>query len=386
MALLTAGLSAGSPANASAPRWTIQPTPNQPGNNSQLEGVACSSAKACIAVGLIPKLVEVWNGSRWTIQPTPTPTGATGSQLYGIACPSSTACTAIGSYTDSAYQGLPLVEHWNGSHWTIQPVPNQPSGELTAIDCPSPTECTAVGSADNKAGRQIPFVEARNGSHWTIQPTPTLPGGGQFTAVACPTRTACTAVGFAYNKADTQQYLLAETWNGSRWRVQPTAPAGWDPESVQCGGLPVGVRVHRRRRDLLRSHEPPYLADRGLERIALDDPANPHPGRSRQHRPEGCGLCFGDRVHCRRVLLDQRAIRHVPDRGPSLERIPLDDPAHPQPARCRCGEQFQCCLLPVPDGLHRRRSRPIRQHLGVPCRVPPRMTKNTRHRGPITPG
>ena len=225
MALLTAGLSAGSPANASAPRWTIQPTPNQPGNNSQLEGVACSSAKACIAVGLIPKLVEVWNGSRWTIQPTPTPTGATGSQLYGIACPSSTACTAIGSYTDSAYQGLPLVEHWNGSHWTIQPVPNQPSGELTAIDCPSPTECTAVGSADNKAGRQIPFVEARNGSHWTIQPTPTLPGGGQFTAVACPTRTACTAVGFAYNKADTQQYLLAETWNGSRWRVQPTAPA-----------------------------------------------------------------------------------------------------------------------------------------------------------------
>jgi hypothetical protein len=216
--LLAAGLTSGAPADASSPHWTIQATPNQPGNNSQLQGVACSSAKACIAVGYDPKFVEVWNGSQWTIQPTPTPAGATGSQLTGIACASPTACTAIGSYTNSDFQGFELIEHWNGSHWTIQPTPEQANGGLNAIACPSPTECTAVGSNGN------PFVEAWNGSHWTIQPTPHLVGGGQLTGVACPTRTACTAVGFSYNKAGTQQYLLAEIWNGSHWTVQTTAP------------------------------------------------------------------------------------------------------------------------------------------------------------------
>ena len=73
---------------------------------TQLLGDSCATDASCIAVGNwstsyngLPSstLAEGWDGTAWTIQPTPDPAGATDSSLNGVACTSASACVAVGS-------------------------------------------------------------------------------------------------------------------------------------------------------------------------------------------------------------------------------------------------------------------------------------------------
>jgi hypothetical protein len=85
--------------------WTIQTTPSVPHSalGAKLLGVACTSASACEAVGertvangSTHTLAEAWNGTTWSIQPTPPPIGKF-AVLNGVSCTSATGCTAVGS-------------------------------------------------------------------------------------------------------------------------------------------------------------------------------------------------------------------------------------------------------------------------------------------------
>lgn len=85
--------------------WTVQPTPNAVSNGyNRLEGVSCTSASACMAVGDSGRpgatgpsnLAERWDGTAWTIQAPPSPPNTDGSQLQGVSCSSASACTAVG--------------------------------------------------------------------------------------------------------------------------------------------------------------------------------------------------------------------------------------------------------------------------------------------------
>jgi hypothetical protein len=138
--------------------WTIQPTPNPSGSTaSSLLGGSCTSATSCTAIGDSSTsagavtLAERWNGTAWTVQTTPNPGSAEGtySTLEGVSCTSATACTAVGSSNPIA-TGLTatLAERWNGTAWSIQATPN-PSGaetsELNEVSCPSDSACAAAG-------------------------------------------------------------------------------------------------------------------------------------------------------------------------------------------------------------------------------------------------
>jgi hypothetical protein len=99
--------------------WTIQPTPNPAGaTQSVLSGVSCTAATSCTAVGYYATssggddltLAEHWNGTRWAIQPTPTPAGARLSYLNGVSCTAATTCTAVGAYISG--NGLTLAERY----------------------------------------------------------------------------------------------------------------------------------------------------------------------------------------------------------------------------------------------------------------------------------
>jgi hypothetical protein len=98
--------------------WTVQTTPNFKGATySELDAVSCSSTTACTAVGWYENssstyvtLAEVWNGTSWTVQTTPNFKGATYSYLEGVSCSSATACTALGSYQNSSGPKVALVE------------------------------------------------------------------------------------------------------------------------------------------------------------------------------------------------------------------------------------------------------------------------------------
>jgi hypothetical protein len=239
-------------------RWSVQPTANPPGypstpnppvgDQSELFGVSCPSRRLCVAVGnyasLDPgegrvPLVERWNGKHWSIQAAPIPAGAQHSGLIAVSCASATACTAVGSVE---FGSAVLVERWNGEHWSIQPTA-EPAGathsELDAVSCPSATTCTAVGyvtvgPATVGYPSAAPLAERWNGKRWTIQRTPN-PGNGAFLeGVSCATRTSCTAVGHD-NAAGQAPAALAERWNGKKWSIQPTPhPQSASLAAVSC--------------------------------------------------------------------------------------------------------------------------------------------------------
>ncbi len=219
--------------------WSIQSTPVPSGARSSfLNGVACTSASACTAVGAYTDssgvqdtLAEAWNGTSWSIQTTPVPSGAQSSGLSGVACTSASACTAVGAYTDSSGVQDTLAEAWNGTSWSIQttPVPSgAQSSELSGVACTSASACTAVGAYTDSSGVQGTLAEAWNGTSWSIQTTP-VPSGAQsseLSGVACTSASACTAVG-AYTDSSGVQGTLAEAWNGTSWTIQTTpGPSG----------------------------------------------------------------------------------------------------------------------------------------------------------------
>jgi hypothetical protein len=251
--------------------------------------VSCASADACVAVGSYvshdPKadgttaLAESWNGGHWSVDTVPLPADAApgtdfGSQLSGVACTSATACVAVGDYANAADHSLPLVEQWDGRAWTVASAPGL-NGTLEAVSCSSSTSCmvlvttynrnggtgtvveswdahvwthvlsltgstlsgisctavencVAVGSVTSTNGTTDParmLALAWDGTHWTNENTPTTTGAA-LSAVSCVSPTSCTAVGSIQD-----QTPIVESWDGTQWTPQstPTLPGrgGW---------------------------------------------------------------------------------------------------------------------------------------------------------------
>jgi hypothetical protein len=222
-------LAAASRSTASAPGtigpvWSIQRTPNPAAARSFLKGVSCTSARACVAVGVARgfPLVERWNGSKWSIQRSARGSGHVRGVLYGVSCASERSCVAVGMLG-----GLAFAERWNGSTWSVQDLPNPPGARtsvLYGVSCTSPMGCTAVGSVMASDQPDFPLLERWNGSRWSIQTGVNLLAdeGGELDAVSCSSRTACIAVG-SLNPSDTvcPEGWVAERWNGIHWRLLP---------------------------------------------------------------------------------------------------------------------------------------------------------------------
>ena len=216
------------PSATAASGWAIEPTPALPGaTQSSLNGVSCTSATVCVAVGSYLNtssqsvtLAERWDGSEWSLQTTPNP--RQGGALSGVSCASSTSCVAVGYTNPSGKEMKTLAEVWNGTAWTIEPtpvVPGQTSSFLTGVSCPSVSFCVAIGSMG---------VEQWDGSTWTI---PSFPGGGAPTSVSCQTPSFCMTVGG----------MQAEEWNGTAWSIEaipaPAKATGAVIEAVSCAAL-----------------------------------------------------------------------------------------------------------------------------------------------------
>lgn len=204
-----------------------------------LNGVSCPTKRACTAVGTSPQiggaLIEAFNGSTWAMQAAALPNGGTKTSLASVSCVSSTSCIAVGSYKDSAGSKVALIESWNGTSWQVQRTPS-PTGataiKLTGISCAQLSACTAVGSYTSGAGDSEALAESWNGTTWTIEPVPNPDGSSssKLNGVSCTSAIACTAVGSAGSAGSN---ALVEIWNGSAWATQQaTIPFGATASSL----------------------------------------------------------------------------------------------------------------------------------------------------------
>jgi hypothetical protein len=215
-------------------------------SDSQLVSVSCATKTACVAVGSWDDssghsgtLVESYNGHKWSLIKTVAFAGD--AELNGVSCVTATTpllCTAVGDISGGV-DTKPLVEHANGSHWSIVSVPSVAGSNavsLQSVSCPEPTSCVSVGMALKGNGfRGISEIE--NLLHWTVEATPASPvphGSVSLVGVSCPLSiNACRAVG---ESGRAGEQTLAETWNGSVWRVQTSAdPSGLSElQGVSC--------------------------------------------------------------------------------------------------------------------------------------------------------
>jgi hypothetical protein len=222
-----------SPANAAPPTYTA------------LNGVSCTSATACVAVGSTARggdgpstlsfapLAEMWDGSSWSVVPTPTPPHFTGSQLRAVSCASANACVAVGfsllGDERRTRKMTAFAERWDGLKWTLLTLAKVSKAKFTqllGVSCTAATSCTAVG---NNAAESL--VERWNGHTWLVQPTPhPRTSVYRFTflnGISCPSSNACVAVGesdtgLALSHAYNTYRSLAERWDGRRWSIEGT--------------------------------------------------------------------------------------------------------------------------------------------------------------------
>jgi hypothetical protein len=224
--------------------WAIQSTQNPGDFGPQFFGVSCPTSTDCTAVGNyqavaggpLVTLAEQWNGTTWSVQATPNPSGSTFNQLNGVACTSSSACVAVGNSEDSSGAEQLLAEGWNGSTWSIETTPYSAGlsqGEFNGVSCTSSSACTAVGKEVSNT-QLLTLAERWNGLAWEVQST-SSGLAGELNGVSCTTATACTAAGM-YQVVNGTFITLAEQWNGTSWAVK-SIPTPKKREFAQLAGV-----------------------------------------------------------------------------------------------------------------------------------------------------
>ncbi len=188
-------------------------------------------------------LAERWNGKGWVFQPTPLVANTQDNQLQGVSCTSPKACTAVGSYLLGMRIYLARAEQWNGVTWALETLPS-PSGvevsSLHNVSCVSPTACTGVGIISKREGVDVALVEGWNyyqdGSGQCAASAPADGGSGadlySTTTPATSADPAGETTTFTYYPGD-----QADVTTNPTGSTTDTYDAAGDLTSVSCSSI-----------------------------------------------------------------------------------------------------------------------------------------------------
>ena len=193
-----------------------------------LNGVATTGASNAWAVGgtdwFSPAtLIYHWNGSTWTSQANPNP--PSGGFYGGVAAASASDAWAVGQLggggpgNGSGLSDRTLIEHWNGSSWALAPSPATPgpAGALGHVSVVGPDDAWAVGWTGNGSTTFDALTEHWNGTAWTVVPVPASVGTGIYLAsVAAISARDVWAAGLTTSSGPTRDVILH--WNGTNWK------------------------------------------------------------------------------------------------------------------------------------------------------------------------
>ena len=217
-------------------RWTPQPSPNPAQPSDALTAVTCASATNCFAVGRTAAhsgedyrtLIEHWNGTAWSITPSADIlVGLIANDLESVSCANATRCFAVGSSSSDSTPTETFVQQWDGSTWSLvslAPPSTRKFAVLSSVSCPGARRCYAVGRYLGK--KLLPLVEQWDGKAWSRKDGPirSTVDGAAFASVACPNSSRCFAVGYQHKGQVTT--TLVEHWNGSVWTPVASANPG----------------------------------------------------------------------------------------------------------------------------------------------------------------
>jgi hypothetical protein len=171
---------------------------------------------ASTATGTLHTLIEHGNGTTWTIVPSPN-IGSGDNELHGVTVVAPDNIWAVGSSTSSTGPILlkqPLILHWDGTAWSVVPAPNPGDGPavLNAVAALSATDAWAAGYLAATNSWVAPLLLHWDGTAWTpVTVLNPISGGGAFTGVVALAADNVWAVGGAAFEP------LIEHWDGTAW-------------------------------------------------------------------------------------------------------------------------------------------------------------------------
>ena len=207
--------------------WQQALSANVTAVNNQLLGVDAVSNNDVWAVGwaqdpngpvyVKQTLIEHFNGSVWTIVPSPNKSSDTLSILYSVSATSANDVWAVGSSQDGKLPSRTLIQHWDGTAWSIVSSPNPDSqfNELRGVAAISANDAWAVGyrgGTKNETPIET-FILHWDGVTWSQVASPNVAGANQLFGVTAISAGDVWAVGSVSGAP------LALHWNGTAWSV-----------------------------------------------------------------------------------------------------------------------------------------------------------------------
>ncbi len=211
--------------------WSAVPdaTASSNARSGFLSDVAALSANNVWAVGNSNSsgpggtLVEHWNGTGWSVVPSVDPPSAPDPEFIGMSAAAPNDIWAVGT-TNGSDVGQTLAEYWNGVRWikTASVNPTDASDPtLFAVAAIAPNDVWAAGTT-NGSGAGMTLFEHWNGVRWSVVTPPSTPNAVDpyITGLAALGPNDVWAVGTTSGQAPRK--TLVEHWNGSSWNVVPS--------------------------------------------------------------------------------------------------------------------------------------------------------------------
>jgi hypothetical protein len=195
-----------------------------------------SALAALLAVGIlaVPTAASAgqFSAGQFSAGPAPRTSSVHNNSLYGVSCTSKDRCMAVGTRArGTAANSRALAEQWNGARWRVLSMPGlakRPRVVLVEVSCRSSRNCVAIGYHYSPSGSgDSVLAEQWNGTRWrvTLSRNPAGAANGFLNDVSCAGSNGCLAVGSYTVKG--REHAVALRWRGRHWRFLPVPqPAG----------------------------------------------------------------------------------------------------------------------------------------------------------------
>ena len=178
-----------------------------------------------------------WNGTAWSPVTLPLPVGAnSNTTLNAISAHGQGDVWIVGTFLDSATgRNETFSEHFNGTAWKVVRMPpvNSPNRnaffQFNAINANSPSDVWAVGDRGiiDVPNSQKTLIEHFNGTAWSIVPSPS-PGSIDVLSGVTTSNASNNvwAVGADVPAGKPAGQTLTLNWNGTAWNVVASPDTG----------------------------------------------------------------------------------------------------------------------------------------------------------------
>lgn len=227
------------------PGWNMVNSPNVGSGNNALSEIAALSPTDVWAAGnylntstnSLQTLIQHWDGTQWTIVPSPN-SDTQNNLLTSISALTASDVWAVGYYSTGSLNQT-LTMHWDGTQWTIVPSPNESGNAnyLTGVEAISSNNVWAVGySCTTPAcnGGQAPsLIQHWDGTQWSIVPSPNPDTNNYLIAVSAVSANDIWAVGYHNSCYGCIALSMMFHYNGSSWSVVSSPNAGTSTNYIQ---------------------------------------------------------------------------------------------------------------------------------------------------------